>query len=249
MSNELTQEDTAFILWALGLVYGQSDEMDERHQIYIEENHDRVLQRIGDIHESFGGDKIGEDDLKETVILGHVDKRQISKYLSFILRHNPADIGLKLDDHGWADIGELIKKAKYHLTRELLEEIVRTNDKQRFKVDGNRIRASQGHSIDVNLELVEKEPPGHLYHGTSRKKTSLIWLNGLKKMNRNHVHLSTTVEIAIKVGRRRDLKPVILRISAGNMYKEGFKFYLSDNGVWLTDKVPSKFLRLHDQVE
>lgn len=249
MSNELTQKDTGFILWVLGLVYGQSDEMDERHQIYIEENHDRVLQRIGDIHESFGGDKIEEDDLKETVILGHVDKRQISKYLSFILRHNPAGIGLKLDDHGWADIGELIKKAKYHLTRELLEEIVRTNDKQRFKVEGNRIRASQGHSIDVDLGLVEKKPPEYLYHGAPERKMRLIWDEGLKKMDRNHVHLSIDIKTAKKVGQRHGGKTVILRVCTGLMYQNGYKFYLSDNNVWLTDKVLSRFLLLHDQVE
>lgn len=181
--------------------------------------------------------------------MGHVDNKKISRYLSFILRHKPAEIGIKLDEHGWVDIDELIEKAKYQLTRELLEEIVRTNNKQRFKIDGNKIRASQGHSIGVNLGLKEEDPPDHLYHGTPRRSTSKIWIGGLKKMSRDHVHLSETVTEAIIVGLRRDPRPVVLRISAGSMYKEGFKFYLADNDVWLTDNVPSKFLWLHGQPE
>jgi putative RNA 2'-phosphotransferase len=155
-----------------------------------------------------------------------------------------------LDERGWAEIDEIIERAGFRLTRDMIDEAVLKDNKDRFKIDGDRIRASQGHSIDVDLELVEKEPPEYLYHGAPKRKMKLIWEDGLKKMGRNHVHLSVSVEEAIKVGRRyHDRTTVVLRVSTGLMYQEGYRFYLSDNEVWLTDKVPSRFLRLHDQVE
>lgn len=170
-----------------------------------------------------------------------------SKFLSLILRHRPDIVGVTLDEAGWVDIDILLKAIKSEednsWSREELERIVRDNDKKRFSIsdDGKRIRASQGHSIDVKLNYDPVEPPSHLFHGTIGKFLDDIWANGLQKMKRHHVHLSADIETAKQVGSRRG-NPVVLMIDSVQMYKDGYIFYLSDNGVWLTDHVPHKYL-------
>lgn len=169
-----------------------------------------------------------------------------SKFLSLILRHKPEEIGLILDEHGWADINELIDKAQKKGTKINLEEIkyiVENNDKKRFTFndDFSKIRANQGHSIEVDLELQETEPPEFLFHGTAEKSIEGILKSGIKTMQRNHVHLSKDNETAEKVGQRHG-KPVILKIKSGEMYKDGLKFYISKNGVWLTEYIDPKYI-------
>lgn len=176
------------------------------------------------------------------------DQIRISKFLSLILRHNPEKIGLKLDEHGWADVEELLAASAKNgnaFMREELEKVVAENDKKRFAFDetGTKIRANQGHSIRVEIEFEQKTPPEILYHGTTEKNVGAILEKGLKKMRRHHVHLSPDVETAGKVGSRRG-KPVILEIDAGRMKEEGFTFYISANGVWLVDEVPPQFMRV-----
>jgi putative RNA 2'-phosphotransferase len=170
----------------------------------------------------------------------------VSKFLSFVLRHKPEAIGLSLDENGWANVDELLVLAAEHgtrFTREELVEVVSTNDKQRFafNLDGKKIRANQGHSVEVELELTEKEPPAVLYHGTVGRFVEAIRAEGLKKMNRRHVHLSKDRETAEKVGERRG-EAVILVVRSGEMFGEGFLFFMSENGVWLTDHVPEKYI-------
>ena len=157
----------------------------------------------------------------------------ISKYISLILRHKPEQIGIKLDQNGWADVEELIKgiqKTK-HFNRQMLEEIVRTDAKQRysFNEDKTKIRANQGHSISVDVELEEQEPPELLYHGTASRFLHAIYAEGLKPMSRLYVHLSKEIDTAITVGKRHG-KPAILQVSSGVMHRDGCKFYLSKNG-------------------
>ncbi len=170
--------------------------------------------------------------------------QKISKFLSYVLRHRPEEIGLALDVNGWAMVSELISKSKaasIHLTEDMLREIVRTSDKQRFALsdDGRKIRANQGHSIEVDLALEPTEPPGILFHGTAIRFIATIRQEGLKPMNRQHVHLSPDEATAIKVGQRHG-KPVVLKIRAGEMFRSRKVFYLSANGVWLTDSVEAK---------
>jgi putative RNA 2'-phosphotransferase len=170
----------------------------------------------------------------------------LSKFLSLVLRHKPERIGLALDAQGWADIGELIVKAGTHgvaLTRELIAEVVATSDKQRFAIDlsGQRIRANQGHSIAVDLGLAPTMPPTTLFHGTAEKSLRRIRAEGLKRERRQHVHLSPDEATALKVGRRHG-RPVVLRIAATRMAAAGHAFFLSTNGVWLTDCVPTEFI-------
>lgn len=177
----------------------------------------------------------------------------ISKFVSLVLRHKPEVLGLKMDDQGWVDVDELIreyniyqKSGKFNLvtlTRPILDEVVSTNDKKRFAYseDGWRIRASQGHSVEVDLKLTPTNPPDYLYHGTATQFVSSILKSGLKKMNRQHVHLSATEDTATKVGSRHG-KPQILRVRAKDMQKDGFNFFLSANNVWLTEEVPIKYI-------
>lgn len=173
-------------------------------------------------------------------------KKSISKFLSLILRHSPQTIGLQLDENGWADIEELLVKSSDHgnpFSRAELEEIVDTNDKRRFAFNDayTHIRASQGHSVNIDLDLQQSEPPEYLYHGTVSKFLQNIKEEGLLKMSRQHVHLTSDKETATKVGSRRGV-PVILEIKSGQMYKEGISFYLSANNVWLTEAVPSQYI-------
>ena len=170
---------------------------------------------------------------------------EISRFMSLILRHKPETIGICLDEHGWADVQELIEgiAEKYEFNQEILEEIVRTDNKQRysFNEDKTLIRANQGHSIPVDVELEEKEPPEELWHGTAEKYVTSIEQQGLLAKSRLYVHLSKEQETAVKVGARHG-KPVLYRVKSGQMYRDGYKFYLSKNGVWLTKQVPVKYL-------
>jgi len=168
-----------------------------------------------------------------------------SKFLSLILRHKPEEVGIKLDGSGWVvvkDLLDALKKYGRAMTKEQLDYIVENNDKKRFAYseDGLRIRASQGHSIPVDLGYDEIVPPDFLYHGTGSGFLKEIYKKGLLKMKRQHVHLSEDIETAIRVGSRKGA-PVILAISAKNMYRDGHRFYRSTNGVWLTDMVPAKY--------
>ncbi|MGW5719092.1 RNA 2'-phosphotransferase [Amycolatopsis sp. NPDC003865] len=166
---------------------------------------------------------------------------RISKRLSLHLRHDPAAIGLTLSPDGWAPVEHLLRALK--ITREQLDEVVETNNKRRFAFDetGTRIRASQGHSVDVDLGLADAVPPDVLYHGTVAKFLDAILREGLRPMNRHAVHLSATIDTARVVGARRG-KPVILRVDAAGMTAAGHAFQVSANGVWLTAAVPPAFL-------
>lgn len=174
------------------------------------------------------------------------DLIRTSKFLSRVLRHQPEQIGLTLDEQGWADVAELLRLANAHgraLTRELLEEVVAQNDKQRyaFSADGQRIRANQGHSIQIDLGLAPQTPPEVLYHGTAAHSRTSILAQGLLPRTRQHVHLSADVETAVKVGRRHG-QPIVLIIQTGQMHRAGHLFYRSENGVWLTAAVPPQFI-------
>jgi len=166
--------------------------------------------------------------------------------LSLVLRHKPEEIDLTLDSKGWAKVTDLLEQlAKYKkkTTREELEHMVETNSKQRFRIsdDGTRIRASQGHSIDIDLDLEPIAPPEFLYHGTASRFLKSIRQKGLNSRNRKHVHLSSDLDTATKVGMRHGT-PAILRVEAQRMHQAGYKFYLSDNEVWLTETVPLQYL-------
>lgn len=177
--------------------------------------------------------------------------QKTSKFLSLILRHKPEVIGISLDKNGWADVSGLIegvnRNGKYFLDMSTLEEIVRTDEKQRysFSQDKKKIRANQGHSVRVDVELKETRPPETLWHGTGEKYTDSINAEGLKPKSRLYVHLSADVETARKVGKRHG-RPVVYKINSGEMYRQGYIFYLSENGVWLTGNVPSGFLEMSD---
>lgn len=174
------------------------------------------------------------------------DLKHISKFLSLVLRHKPGEIGISMDSEGWVDVKELLEKCsakKRYINLELLQQIVNTNDKQRFAFnhDHTKIRASQGHTVEVDLKLEPVEPLEFLYHGTVAKFIDNIRETGLQPMERMHVHLSKDLETAIKVGSRRG-KPVILKIKASEMHKDGHAFYVSANGVWLCEAIPSKYI-------
>lgn len=171
--------------------------------------------------------------------------RDTSKYLCLILRHKPETIGITLDAHGWANVKDLIKGVNktHKLDMEMLEEIVATDDKQRysFNEDKTKIRANQGHSVNVDVELEEVKPPEHLFHGTATKYIKDIRKQGLIPKSRLYVHLSGDTETALKVGERHG-NPVIYCVNALEMYNNGYKFYKSANGVWLTKSVPLEYL-------
>jgi putative RNA 2'-phosphotransferase len=172
---------------------------------------------------------------------------QTSKFISLVLRHRPQAYGVTLDAYGWAEVSQVIaaaNRAGIPLTPELVREIVATSDKQRYALspDGLRIRANQGHSITVDLELIPLEPPELLYHGTAEKFLPSIREKGLLKRSRQHVHLSANIETATKVGQRHG-KPVVLTVLSGEMHRASIAFYRSENGVWLVDAVPVNYLR------
>lgn len=170
---------------------------------------------------------------------------KISKYLALILRHKPEEVGISLDAHGWANVTDLIEGVNqtYELNMEMLEEIVETDDKQRysFNEDKTKIRANQGHSVNVDVELEEAAPPEYLWHGTAEKYVDSIKEAGLVKKSRLYVHLSSDYETAVLVGKRHG-KPVVFCVKSGQMYTDGYKFFKSKNGVWLTDFVPVEYL-------
>ena len=174
--------------------------------------------------------------------------KETSKFISLILRHRPEAAGITLDEHGWADVQELIRginaDGRYRLDEKLLEVIVRTDEKQRysFNEDHTLIRANQGHSIPVDVELEKKTPPAVLYHGTGEKYTASIDEQGLIPKSRLYVHLSSDPETAKKVGSRHG-RPVIYTVDCAAMTEDGYVFYLSANKVWLTKNVPAKYLR------
>ncbi|ROM43651.1 RNA 2'-phosphotransferase [Pseudomonas poae] len=179
-----------------------------------------------------------------------MDTKQLnetSKFLSYVLRHEPQAIGLQLDSEGWADIESLIAGAAKDgrtLDISLIQTVVRSSDKKRFSIsnDGLRIRAVQGHSTaSVSLQHVEKEPPEFLYHGTATRFLESIQQQGLIAGSRHHVHLSHDITTAIAVGQRYG-KPAVLKIEALRMHQQGFKFFQADNGVWLSNHIPPSFI-------
>lgn len=174
------------------------------------------------------------------------DLKHISKFLSLVLRHKPEEIGISMDSEGWVEVKELLEKCsakKRYINLQILQQVVNTNDKQRFTFnhDHTRIRANQGHTVEIDLKLEPAEPLEYLYHGTVAGFIDNIKATGLQKMQRMHVHLSKDLETAIKVGSRRG-KPVILKVKAAEMHRDGHLFYLSKNGVWLCDAVPPHYI-------
>ena len=174
------------------------------------------------------------------------DLTRISKYISLILRHKPEVIGIQLDTHGWADVNALLAgiSRKSPINRDILEEIVRSDAKQRdsFSEDGTKIRANQGPSIQVDVKLPVTDPPETLSHGTARGFAASSEVQGLLPQSRLYVHLSPDPETAEKVGQRHG-QPVIYLVDAGQMHRDGYLFYLSANGVWLTKVVPAPYLK------
>jgi putative RNA 2'-phosphotransferase len=172
---------------------------------------------------------------------------EISKFLSFVLRHEPQAIGITLDAEGWVAVDELLAATARHgqmITPQQIEEVAATNDKQRFSfsLDGRLIRANQGHSIEVDLKLAPIEPPELLYHGTVERFLDSIREKGLVRGKRHHVHMSADRETAARVGQRRG-RPVVLMIESGRMQRDGHRFFRSENGVWLTETVPVNFIQ------
>lgn len=173
---------------------------------------------------------------------------RLGRFMSMVLRHKPESIGITLDEYGYADVKELLEAMNIHgkcIDMTILERIVAENDKKRysFNEDHTKIRASQGHSISVDLQLKQKTPPKILYHGTAKRFLESIQKEGLLKMSRQYVHLSKDVQTAVKVGQRHG-EVVVLHIDAEKMVKDGYCFYLSDNGVWLCEKVPCQYFSI-----
>lgn len=169
-----------------------------------------------------------------------------SKFLSLILRHQPETLGVQLDESGWIDVEVLLAAIAKHgkgMSRETLEYVVSSNDKQRFSFDaeGTRIRANQGHSVNIELGYEAAVPPETLVHGTPQQFVDAISREGLKKMQRHHVHLHVDEKTGLAVGQRRG-KPVLLQVRAGEMYRAGFEFFVTPNQVWLTDRVPVEYI-------
>lgn len=183
-------------------------------------------------------------------VLSKRQETHFSKLLSLVLRHQPEHIGLTLDANGWAEVNALLEGINANETTPLtfatLQQIVANNDKKRFMLsdDGSRIRANQGHSVAVDLQLEVKIPPPVLYHGTATRFLDGILQTGLKPQQRQHVHLSDNLETAMSVGQRYG-KPVILLIDTQAMSKQGYQFYQAQNNVWLCNDVPTDFITRH----
>ncbi len=179
-----------------------------------------------------------------------MNTKRISKFLSLILRHKPEVLPIELDPQGWADLDEIIEKMQrkgMEVDQSIIESVVANNDKQRFRLDldNRRIRANQGHSIDIDLALEPSVPPKQLFHGTATRFIDSIMEKGLIRGSRQHVHLSLDIVTATKVGSRHG-KPTILKVDAETMHQKGFVFYVSENRVWLTEHVPVEFLSKAD---
>lgn len=180
-------------------------------------------------------------------MLNEKQLKRTSKFISLVLRHRPELIDLEMDQQGWVSVEELIQKSKTKgnsFDLATLWFIVKNNNKKRFAFneDGTKIRANQGHSIDIDLNYEPIQPPEELFHGTAEKFMNSIMKEGLKKRNRHHVHLSAMLETAKQVGARHG-KLVLLKVDSGKMHREGYLFYKSENDVWLTDHVPVQFLK------
>ncbi len=174
------------------------------------------------------------------------ERRKKSKFLSLVLRHQPDTIGIELDPAGWVDVEVLLSALTRHnrsMSRVALDEVVRTNDKQRFTFnqDHTRIRANQGHSVQIELGYEPATPPEILFHGTPQQFVEAIVKQGLKKMNRHHVHLHIDIATSTAVGQRRG-KPVLLRVRSLDVHLAGHEFLVTPNDVWLTDHVPTKYI-------
>ena len=170
---------------------------------------------------------------------------KLGRFLSLVLRHNPSAAGITLDEHGWADVEKLlvgVNRTGRKIDMSTLERIVRENNKQRYSFNENhtKIRANQGHSVQVDVELREVEPPRYLYHGTASRFLSAIQTEGIRKMSRQYVHLSGDFETAMAVGKRHGI-PVVITIDAAAMVQDGVTFYRSENGVWLCEHVDPKY--------
>jgi putative RNA 2'-phosphotransferase len=188
-----------------------------------------------------------------TFNIKNMDKNELknrSKFISKVLRHNPEMIDIQLDPQGWVNIDILLAKIAQKgpaylqpLDRSILAEVVAENDKQRFAIseDGTMIRANQGHSVTIDLGYTAQQPPEQLFHGTAEKNIASIQQSGLNKGERHHVHLSADRETASRVGGRHGV-PKVLTIKAGEMHAAGFVFYCYENGVWLTEEVPTHFI-------
>ncbi len=178
---------------------------------------------------------------------------KLSKFLSLVLRHKPEEIGIKLSKSGWTDTSTLIEnmnEAGKLIDLETLRLIVDTNTKKRFSFneDHSQIRANQGHSVELDLGYRPKTPPKFLYHGTAQKNIISIFKSGIQKRERHHVHLSADIDTALRVGQRHG-KPVLLKVMTGNMHENGHLFFMSDNGVWLTEEVPVKYFTTEETEE
>jgi len=178
------------------------------------------------------------------------DKNELSKTISHALRHKPDEYGIKLDKDGWIDLKILIEALKiksttfYNLNEDDIYLMIEQSIKKRHEINGQKIRAVYGHSTDVEIEFPEKEPPLKLYHGTSYGVSKLILLDGLRPMSRQYVHLSSEIDDAFNVGRRKDKAPLVLEIDAHKASIAGLKFYLTDNNIWLSKFVPAEFIHI-----
>ena len=175
-----------------------------------------------------------------------IKKSSLSRFLCLVLRHKPEEIGLKLDKNGWADVDDLIERVTFSgrkISLDMLKEIVATDDKNRysFSDDKKKIRANQGHSIPVDVQLKSVTPPDKLYHGTATRFLDSIKMNGIKSMKRLYVHLSSDIDTAIAVGARHGV-PVVLEINAKDMKNSGIEFFISENGVYLTNDIDYKYI-------
>jgi putative RNA 2'-phosphotransferase len=173
-----------------------------------------------------------------------IDLCLISKRLSYWLRHHPEDIGIVLEKNGWTPLDILIQKAVdkgFLISQELIEKTVESSDKQRFSICDGKIRANQGHSVDIEIHFFKQTPPDILFHGTAFKVKNNIFKEGLLKMKRHHVHLSDEYGTAVKVGKRHG-KPLVLEIDAKRMAKDGIDFFKSVNGVWLVESVHPRYI-------
>lgn len=180
-----------------------------------------------------------------------MDLTKLSRFMSFVLRHDPGSIGLELDSAGWASISDIVrlgqdKKRKFDRSDVL--SVVETDEKKRYSLssDGKKIRAAQGHSFPIDLGLVPKAPPDTLFHGTSTKNLDSIMRDGILPMSRDKVHLSLDRETAITVGKRHG-NPAVLVVDSGSMHENGHVFLMADNGVWLADSVPFNFIKIEYQ--